>query len=182
MKVLKPTTALVLTGLGTALVVGFKVPATPAGSITTTTSVGAGSSTATSGGATSSSDDAGSSSGTASPTPAASSGTTTTTATATTYADGTYTGDAVQEPWGTFQVQAVISEGKLTDIVVVSAPQDGHSSRINSSAIPTLTEAAVASQSASLDVVSGATWTSQSYMTSLQAALDASRAAAQQAA
>lgn len=192
MKVLKPATALVLTGIGSALVVGFRTPEVPAATTsTTTTTVGTGTSTSTSTGTSTGTTSAGTSSGTssgatatASAAPAASTdpSTTTTTATATTLADGTYDGAAVQEPWGTFQVQAVVSGGQLTDVVIVSAPQDGHSSRINSSAIPTLTEAAVASQSASLDVISGATWTSQSYMTSLQAALDAAQAAAEQAA
>lgn len=187
MKVLKPATALVLTGIGSALVVGFRTPEVPAATTsTTTTTVGTGTSTSTSTGTTSAGTSSGTSSGataTASAAPAASADpSTTTTATATTLADGTYDGATVQEPWGTFQVQAVVSGGQLTDVVIVSAPQDGHSSRINSSAIPTLTEAAVASQSASLDVISGATWTSQSYMTSLQAALDAAQAAAEQAA
>lgn len=94
------------------------------------------------------------------------------------YADGTWLGAAVAEPWGTFQVQAVVSGGQLTDVVVVSAPGDGHSSRINSSSIPVLTSQALAAQSASVDAISGATWTSQSYATSLQAALDDAAAAA----
>jgi uncharacterized protein with FMN-binding domain len=188
MKVLKPATALALTGIGTALVVGFQVPATP--TTTTSTSVGAATTTSTSTGtstttATASAaptSTASTSTAQASAAPMATSGTTVTTATAAQYADGTYTGAAVAEPWGTFLVQAVVSGGQLTDVVIVSAPQDNHSSRINGTAIPVLTEAAIASQSASLDVISGATWTSQSYMTSLQAALDAAQAAAEQAA
>lgn len=70
----------------------------------------------------------------------------------------------------------------MTDVVVVSAPQDGHSSRINSQAVPTLTQSAIAAQSAEIDMISGATWTSQSYATSLQAALDQAKAAAETAA
>jgi uncharacterized protein with FMN-binding domain len=44
--------------------------------------------------------------------------------------------------------------------------------------VPTLTQSAIAAQSAKIDMVSGATWTSQSYVTSLQAALDQARTAA----
>ena len=66
--------------------------------------------------------------------------------------------------------------------MLVAAPQDGHSSRINEEAVPVLTQAAVAAQGASVDMVSGATWTSRSYATSLQGALDQARAAAESAA
>jgi uncharacterized protein with FMN-binding domain len=171
MRNLKPLAALVLTGLGSALVATFHVaeptaigattvPATTATTATTT----AGASTVTSG-------------ATATAT-AATSGTASTTSSGAQYADGTYTGTAVQEPWGTFQVQATISGGRLVTVTVVSEPSDGHSSRINASAVPVLTQAAVAAQNAQVDTVSGATWTSDSYRTSLQAALDAAAAAA----
>lgn len=128
-------TALALTGIGTALVVGFQVPETTAVTTTVATS-GSSTTSATTSGSTSTPAAAASpatttASGTASATetPAATESTTTTTtvttATAATYADGTYTGTAVEEPWGTFQVQAVVSGGVLTDVVIVTAPQDG---------------------------------------------------------
>ena len=66
----------------------------------------------------------------------------------------------------------MISGGKITNVVLVQSPSDGHSRQINSRAVPTLTQSAIAAQSAKIDMVSGATWTSQSYVTSLQAALD----------
>ena len=190
MRAAKPLTALALTGLGTALVVGFQVPETTLATPVATTSTDTTTSTTVSGTTSTSTATASPSttatSGTASTTesPAATEATTTsvTTATAATYADGTYTGTAVDEPWGTFQVQAVISGGQLTDVVIVTAPQDHHSSRINDQAIPVLTEAAIASQGADVDLISGATWTSQSYATSLQGALDEARAAAEAAA
>lgn len=191
MRAAKPLTALALTGFGTALVVGFQVPETTtvttpvATANSTTTSATTSGSTSPSTSGASASPTTATTSGTTSATdaPAASGSTTTvTTATAAAYADGTYTGTAVDEPWGTFQVQAVVSGGQLTDVVIVSAPQDNHSSRINNQAIPVLTEAAIASQSADIDLISGATWTSQSYATSLQGALDAARAAAEAAA
>ena len=190
---LKSIAAIALTGAGSALVVGFQVAPAP---VTATTAVAATTSTATTttstttaaAGTRSTTSSSGTSStataaATANPTASATtSTTTTTTAAVATYADGTWAGAAVAEPWGTFQVEVVVSGGQITGVNVVSSPQDGHSSRINSSAIPTLTQATVASQSAAVDMISGATWTSQSYATSLQAALDAAKAAAQTAA
>ena len=157
--------ALALTGAGTALVVGYRTtdPAlmvqggtgdVAAGDITTPAP------TSTSSG----SDSGGSAAGGTSP----ASGTDTASA----YQDGTWTGSAVREPWGTFQVQVTISGGVITNVEVVSEPPDGHSQRINSRAIPLLTQSAVDAQDANIDMVSGATWTSDSYATSLQAALD----------
>jgi uncharacterized protein with FMN-binding domain len=174
----KSITALALTGIGSALVIGFQVPATAnAAPVTEASTTATGTATTSSGTATTSSGTAAASPTT---TAAASSSTSTTAvAAATTYADGTWTGSAVSEPWGTFQVQAVVSGGRITDVIVMSSPQDNHSSRINNSAVPTLTRAVIAAQSASVDMISGATWTSQSYETSLQAALDAAQAAAQ---
>jgi len=188
MRAAKPLTALALTGFGTALVVGFQVPetatvTTPAATSGTTTTSATTSGTSTSTSTAAPATAAGSGTATATEAPTATDPTTTvTTATAATYADGTYTGTAVEEPWGTFQVQAVVAGGQLTDVVIVSAPQDNHSSRINDQAIPILTASAIASQSADIDMISGATWTSRSYATSLQAALDAARAAAEAAA
>jgi uncharacterized protein with FMN-binding domain len=180
---IKSLTALALTGVGSVLVVGFQTPDAPvlastATSGTTATTAPATTAPAATSGTTAAGADASGSASTPSAT-ATPSTTTTDVAAAATYADGTWTGEAVQEPWGTFQVQAVVSGGQLTDVVLVQAPQDGHSSRINSQAVPMLTQAAVAAQSASINMLSGATWTSDSYITSLQAALDQAAAAAQ---
>jgi uncharacterized protein with FMN-binding domain len=169
MRATRPLTFLALTGIGSALVVGFQVPATPVTAPVAASATGTGSTTSTTAAPAASATAAAAATGATS--------TTVTTAAAATYADGTYPGSAVAEPWGTFQVQALVSGGVLTDVVVVSAPTDGHSSRINSQAVPMLTQAALASQSASIDMVSGATWTTNSYTTSLQAALDAAHAA-----
>jgi uncharacterized protein with FMN-binding domain len=98
------------------------------------------------------------------------------------YADGTYTGSAVNEPWGSFEVRATISNGELTAVNLIASPSDRHSSSINSQAVPLLTQEALSAQSADIDMISGATWTSQSYMTSLQSALDDAAAAQQQSA
>jgi len=172
MSSIKPFIALALTGIGSALVVTFKVPspgmelaAAPTASATTSTTTGTPASSGTSAAATAA--------GTAA-TPTSDSSS----SSGTTYSDGTYTGSAVNEPWGTFQVQATISNGKLTAVALASAPSDRHSGQINSYAVAQLTQEAVTAQSANIDAVSGATWTSQSYETSLQAALDAATAAA----
>ncbi len=184
MRAAKPLAALALTAAGSALVVGFQVPdagavtvgdtATDATSATTTTPVQSSGTTSGSPGP-SSSDSAASGVGTSDSTGSSSTGSGSTGSGSTGssgYADGTYLGAAVSEPWGTFQVQATVSGGQLVDVTIVSAPTDGHSSRINSSAVPVLTSEALAVQSADVDVISGATWTSESYAASLQAALD----------
>lgn len=194
---IKSLAAVALTGAGSALVIGFQTSPSPVASISTTSttststaSASASTSTASASSASTSTASASAStptSSTTSPTPSTSTSTATATASPTAaaatapstgYGDGTYTGDAVSEPWGAFQVQVTVSGGQITAVDVVQAPQDNHSSRINSSAIPTLTAATLASQDASVDLISGATWTSRSYATSLQSALDAAKAAA----
>jgi uncharacterized protein with FMN-binding domain len=165
---LKPLGALVLTAVGSAFVLGFKTADTltidtggqASGSTTTTA--------ATTGGAASSSSSSTTSSG-----GSAASGSSTAT-----YADGTWTGTAVSEPWGAFQVEVVVSGGSISAVSVVQAPTDRHSSSINNQAVPILTESVIASNGTSIDMVSGATWTSDSYATSLQSALDAASQAA----
>ena len=72
----------------------------------------------------------------------------------------------------------MVSGGKITSANVVESPGDRHSSRINNVAVPLLNESTLAKQSANIDMVSGATWTSDSYATSLQAALDKAAQAA----
>jgi uncharacterized protein with FMN-binding domain len=183
----KPIAALALTGIGSALVIGFQVPAPAAATqavattAATATPTGAASTTTATTGTASASPSTATGGGAATATPAGSTTTAAVAATAT-YADGTYTGTAVTEPWGAFQVQAVVSGGVLTNVILVTSPSDGHSSGINSRAVPALTQAAIAADGASIDLVSGATWTSRSYITSLQGALDQARAVAEAAA
>ena len=98
--------------------------------------------------------------------------TSTATATSTRYADGTYTGAAEYTRWGDVQVQVTVSGGKVVSVQEIQAPSDGRSASINSRAQPILESEAVARQSAKLDIVSGATYTSRAYAASLQAALD----------
>ena len=77
------------------------------------------------------------------------------------------------------QVQIVVTGGAVTDVQVLSFPDgDRRSESINERALPELTADALAEQTADIDSVSGATYTWQSYSTSLQSALDAASAAA----
>jgi uncharacterized protein with FMN-binding domain len=105
----------------------------------------------------------------------------TSTTTGSTYADGAWTGGVADMKYGPIQVQVTVSGGHVTAVTVLQEPSDGKSQRINSQATPILESEAVAAQSAHLDVVSGATYTSLSYEASLQSALDlAAQQAAQQ--
>ncbi len=89
------------------------------------------------------------------------------------YKDGTFTGQPVDAFYGQVQVQAVVKNGKLTDVQFTQYPNDRRTSvRINSIAMPYLTQEAVQAQSANVDIISGATLTSQAFAESLQTALD----------
>ncbi|MCH6468807.1 FMN-binding protein [Sinomonas terrae] len=91
--------------------------------------------------------------------------------------NGTFTGTAEETRYGIVQVQVVVSGGKITD---VQTPQltgdDMRSDMINSEAAPILRSEVLQAQSANVDTVSGATYTSEGYVASLQAALNAAHA------
>ncbi|MEU5387367.1 FMN-binding protein [Kitasatospora cineracea] len=85
----------------------------------------------------------------------------------------TLTGSAVNTRYGPVQVKVTMAGGKISKIDVVQYPtRDRRDQEINSSAIPQLNQEALAAQSADIDVVSGATYTSEGYTRSLQSALD----------
>ncbi|MDF6043959.1 FMN-binding protein [Streptomyces sp. JH14] len=85
----------------------------------------------------------------------------------------TVTGDSVQTRYGPVQVRVTVKNGKITDVTAVTYPQENpRDQQINSYAIPQLTREALAAQSADIDTLSGATYTSDGYRTSLQSALD----------
>ncbi|MGW3107321.1 FMN-binding protein, partial [Streptomyces sp. NPDC001100] len=85
----------------------------------------------------------------------------------------TVTGDTVQTRWGPVQVKITVKNGKITDVTAVQYPSDNpRDQEINSYALPQLKSEALAAQSASIDTVSGATYTSDGYRQSLQSALD----------
>lgn len=88
------------------------------------------------------------------------------------YKDGQYSGDSVDAFYGNVQVKTTISGGKITDVQFLDYPQDrGTSIRINSQAMPLLSQEAIQSQNATVDIVSGATQTSRAFIQSLQSAL-----------
>ncbi|GGY10375.1 FMN-binding protein [Streptomyces djakartensis] len=90
--------------------------------------------------------------------------------------NGAVTGDAAQTQYGAVQVRLTMSNGKITQAEAVQAPKGGRSDQITASSVPRLNQAAVAAQSADIDAVSGATYTSAGYKKSLQSALDKAKA------
>ncbi|PKV97459.1 uncharacterized protein with FMN-binding domain [Amycolatopsis echigonensis] len=88
--------------------------------------------------------------------------------------DGTFTGAAADTDYGPVQVRITVAGGRITDAQAVQYPQEsGRDVRINSSAVPELNQEVLRAQSAQIDAVSGATYTSEGYQQSLQSALDA---------
>ena len=81
------------------------------------------------------------------------------------------TGAVAQQRFGPIQVEITVSGGSITDIQLVQQPSDGKSRWINSQAVPILVSQALSAQSASIDGVSGATLTSEAFMTSLASAI-----------
>lgn len=89
------------------------------------------------------------------------------------YKDGTYTGSSADAYYGYIQVQAVIKGGKLTDVIFLQYPNDQENSiAINTQAMPYLKQEAIQAQGANVNVISGATDTSQAFVQSLADALN----------
>jgi uncharacterized protein with FMN-binding domain len=85
----------------------------------------------------------------------------------------TYDGDTVQTRWGPVQVRITVTDGKITASEAIVYPNGNHEdAQINSYALPVLSQEAVQQQSAKIDMVSGATVTSDGYVSSLQSAID----------
>ncbi len=85
----------------------------------------------------------------------------------------TATGDAIDTPYGAAQVRVTVEGGKIIAIEALQLQgNDPKSVQISSYAEPLLRESALAKQSADVDAVSGATFTTASYAQSLQSALD----------
>ena len=103
----------------------------------------------------------------------------TTTPTTVAVANTIVQGGVFHNRWGDVQVQATFAaDGTLVDVVTLQTPdRDGKSVRINDRAVPQLNTEALTSQTAQVDTVSGATYTSTDYRNSLQSAIDAARAA-----
>ena len=85
----------------------------------------------------------------------------------------TVTGSSADTRWGPVQVQVTVEGGTITDVTVVDYPnENGKDRQINARAIPVLVQETLDAQSADIDMVSGATVTSEGYLESLQSALD----------
>ncbi len=88
------------------------------------------------------------------------------------YKDGTYTGSVADAFYGNVQIQVVIGGGRITDVVFLQYPNDRSTSiAINTQAMPYLKQEAIQAQSAQVDIVSGASDTSQAFQASLASAL-----------
>ena len=86
---------------------------------------------------------------------------------------GSFTGSPVSTKFGTVQVAISVADGRVTDVTAVKLTDaDRRSVQISNRAAPILRSTVLAAQSAKVDVVSGATYTSDAYRTSLQSALD----------
>lgn len=129
--------------------------------------------TTASGTAPSSSSGTGSSSAGSPPDDPSSSGSTGSSSSKKSSSTKTVTGDVAQTEWGPVQVVLTIKSGKVTAVNVAQYP-DGNprDAQINSYALPILVQETISAQSAQIDMVSGATVTSDGYLQSLQSALD----------
>jgi uncharacterized protein with FMN-binding domain len=137
-------------GSGTTLAAGTSVQAPAAAGSDGSSSDGSSSGTSDSGTASSDTADSGSAS-----------------------AAKTYDGDSVQTRWGPVQVRITVQDGKITAAEAIVYPNGNHEDQeINSFALPVLSQEAVQQQSADIDMVSGATVTSEGYLSSLQSAID----------
>jgi len=88
------------------------------------------------------------------------------------YKDGEYSGSTTDAYYGLVQVKAVIQAGKIADVQFLQYPNDRRTSiRINNIAMPYLITEALQAQSAEVDIISGATLTSEAFAESLQSAL-----------
>jgi uncharacterized protein with FMN-binding domain len=98
---------------------------------------------------------------------------TTTAPTTTAPTSRSYTGTNVSYAYGTIEVQIDKRSGRITSIrIPQESATDPRSQYINSQAVPILTSEALKAQSLNFDVVSGATYTSDAFAQSFQAALD----------
>lgn len=87
-------------------------------------------------------------------------------------AQGIVTGPVITNRYGPVQVRVTVKGGKLTDVQAVALPTGGKSGSIADYSAPILRREALAAQGAGIHAVSGATYTSEGYASSLQAALD----------
>jgi uncharacterized protein with FMN-binding domain len=89
---------------------------------------------------------------------------------------GTFTGSDFPNRFGDVAVRVVVANGKITDVQAVQLPSDrARSAYISQVAGPMLRSEVLQAQSANIDIISGATYTSQSYAQSVESALQQAR-------
>lgn len=143
--------------------VGEQVAAAPAASTSTGSAGTSGTGTTTGSGSSTASGSTATATATPTPSPSASTATTT----------KTVTGSAVDTRYGVVQVKVTFSGTSITAVDTVQAPSgNGRDIEINQQALPMLEQEVLASQSANVDTVSGATYTSEGYIRSVQSAID----------
>ncbi len=107
------------------------------------------------------------------PTPTVTGGSASAAAPASGGVSGTFTGTSVQTRFGPVQVQITVANGSITDVTALQlTDKDQRSVSISNRAAPVLRQEVLAAQSANVQGVSGATYTSDGYLSSLQSALD----------
>jgi len=85
----------------------------------------------------------------------------------------TVTGDTIDTRFGPVQVKVTVTNGKVSSVNAIDYPMnDPRDQQINSYAIPVLNQEAAQAGNANIDMVSGATFTSEGYLQSLQSALN----------
>lgn len=85
---------------------------------------------------------------------------------------GVFTGETVEMEYGPVQVAIDVQAGKITDVKALQYPVDRPRSQfINAQAIPLLRREVLQAQSANINLISGATFTSNAFAASLQAAI-----------
>jgi uncharacterized protein with FMN-binding domain len=88
-------------------------------------------------------------------------------------ASKTVTGDPADTRFGPVQVKITVKNREITNVTAVEYPKnDALDVQINSIAIPELNKEALAAQKAQINMISGATYTCEGYISSLQSALD----------
>jgi uncharacterized protein with FMN-binding domain len=88
------------------------------------------------------------------------------------YCNGQFTGIVANAFYGTVQVKAIISGGRISDVQFLDYPHDRRTSQfINQQATPWLRQEAIQAQNAQVNIISGATLTSRAFIQSLQSAL-----------
>lgn len=89
-----------------------------------------------------------------------------------TFRDGNYKGNVSDAIYGPLQVEATVTSGKIASVSVLQYPDThGRSIYINQQALPVLQQEAIRAQSSAVDIVSGATYTSEAFAKSLDYAL-----------